>query len=244
MVTQGTNGALKERFVEIAAGRSRVRGILSIPPEPRGVVAFAHGSGSGRFSPRNLLVARVLQDAGLVTLLIDLLEGEESHDPRNAFDVDLLAERLDAATHWLGLDADTRGYRLGYFAASTGAAAALMAAARRPEPVAAVVSRGGRPDLAWVDLPDVIAPTLLIAGGHDDEVRELNRRALTLLRCPKELVVIPGSTHLFEESGALEQVAVLAERWFLRHLGPDSPSHRDPSKTSTVEPVSTIREPR
>ena len=239
MVTQSTNAATRERFVEIPAGIRMVRGILKIPREPRGVVAFAHGSGSGRFSPRNQFVAQALQDAGLVTLLIDLLEEDETQDRRNVFDIELLAKRLGAATNWLGRDPDTHSLRLGYFGASTGAAASLVAAARGPEPVGAVVSRGGRPDLAWGDLPDVIAPTLLIVGGCDEDVQQLNREALALLRCPKELVVVQGATHLFPEPGALEEVARLAQQWFLRHLGADFPSPDAPSKTSA-----TVREPR
>jgi putative phosphoribosyl transferase len=179
-----------------------------------------------------------LQDAGLATLLIDLLDDYETHDRRNVFDIELLAERLGAATDWLGQDPDTSTLRLGYFGASTGAAAALVAAARRPEPVGAIVSRGGRPDLAWDDLPDVVAPTLLIVGGDDVEVHELNRRALALLRCPKELVVIPGATHLFEEAGALEQVAHVAEQWFRRHLSTDSPGWPRTGASEHGRPVS------
>jgi len=244
MVTQKLSAPTRERFVEIPAGRRRVKGALRMPREPRGVVAFAHGSGSGRFSPRNQFVAEALQDAGLATLLIDLLEEDETEDRRNVFDIELLAERLGAATHWLGRDRDTRGLRLGYFGASTGAAAALMTAARQPEPVGAVVSRDGRPDLAWGDLPDVIAPTLLIVGGRDEDVLELNRRALSLLCCPKELVTIPGATHLFEEPGALENVSRLAVGWFLRHLAtdPQAPPYR--STTITAGLVPTNREPR
>jgi len=244
MVTRNTNVGTRERLVEIPAGRQWVKGILRIPQEPRGVVAFAHGSGSGRFSPRNQFVAQALQDAGLATLLIDLLEEYETHDRRNVFDIELLAERLGAATDWLGVDPDTRGLGLGYFGASTGAAAALVAAARRPQPVGAVVSRGGRPDLAWGELPDVLAPTLLIVGGDDQDVHELNRRALALLRCRKELVVIPGATHLFEEPGALEQVAQLAQQWFLRHLSTDPRASRDLPRANTVGPIPTTPEPR
>jgi putative phosphoribosyl transferase len=203
------------------------------------MVAFAHGSGSGRLSPRNQFVAGVLQDAGLGTLLIDLLEEDEAEDRRAVFDIDLLADRLGAATHWLGRDRATHGLPVGYFGASTGAAAAVMAAAREPERVGAIVSRGGRPDLAWDALPDVAAPTLLIVGGSDEGVGELNRQALALLRCPKEMVVISGATHVFPEPGALEQVACLAERWFLRHLGSDPWAHRSPSGSNTVGPVQT-----
>jgi putative phosphoribosyl transferase len=198
-----------------------VRGILSLPRNCGAVVAFAHGSGSGRFSPRNQFVARVLQDAGLGTLLIDLLEEDEAQDRRKVFDIELLADRLGIAAHWLARAEETCGLPLGYFGASTGAAAALVAAAAQPEGIGAVVSRGGRPDLARDSLPDVVAPSLLIVGGLDQDVLELNRQALALLRCPRELVVIPGATHLFPEPGALEEVARLAKEWFLRHLKAD-----------------------
>jgi putative phosphoribosyl transferase len=207
-----------ERQVEIPAGRRRLSGILKVPADATGVVAFAHGSGSGRFSPRNQFVSRVLQEAALATLLLDLLEDEEAGDREKVFDIELLAERLQRAGDWLSQEPATRSLRLGYFGASTGAGAALVAAAREPTAVGAVVSRGGRPDLAMDYLPAVQAPTLLIVGGHDDVVLELNRRALRLLRCPKELVVVPGATHLFEEPGTLEEVARLAKEWFLRHL--------------------------
>jgi len=217
--TPATNATPRERLVEIPAGKRMVSGILSLPREPQAVVAFAHGSGSGRFSPRNQFVARVLQEAGLATLLIDLLEESESRDRRLVFDIELLAQRLQHAASWLEKDPETSGLQLGYFGASTGAAAALVAAARQPEWIGAVVSRGGRPDLAWDDLPAVAAPTLLLVGGDDDEVLELNRQALARMRCPKELVVIPGATHLFPEPGALEEVARLATLWFVRHLG-------------------------
>jgi putative phosphoribosyl transferase len=219
MSSSNANAATHERPVEIPAGRRKVNGILTMPAQPLGIVSFAHGSGSGRFSPRNQFVARVLQEAGLATLLIDLLEESETQDRRRVFDIKLLAERLDAATQWLGSESETRGLRLGYFGASTGAAAALLNAARRSDSIDAVVSRGGRPDLAMDNLPGVTAPTLLIVGGRDPEVLELNRQAQTLLSCPNALVVIPGATHLFEEPGALERVAHLAEEWFLRHLG-------------------------
>lgn len=222
MMTHAMNPSPRERWVEIPAGTRLVRGILSLPPEPAAVVAFAHGSGSGRLSPRNRSVAGALEAAGLATLLIDLLEEDEARDRRRVFDIELLAGRLEHAASWLGRDPETSGLRLGYFGASTGAAAALVAAALRPGGVGAVVSRGGRPDLAWADLPAVAAPTLLLVGGADEEVLELNRRALAMLRCPKELVVIPGATHLFPEPGALEEVSRLATRWFLRHLGPGS----------------------
>jgi putative phosphoribosyl transferase len=234
----------RERFVEIPAGRRRVRGFLRLPRAPRGLVAFAHGSGSGRFSPRNQFVAQVLVDAGLAALLIDLLEEDECLNRQNVFDIGLLAERLRAASDWLAEDPETRELGLGYFGASTGAAAALLAAARRPQSIRAVVTRGGRPDLEWDALPEVVAPTLLIVGGHDPEVHELNRRALERLRCTKQLVVVAGATHLFEEAGALEQVACLAEEWFLRHLGSAVPRPTGPAETSTVGRAPTHRIPQ
>jgi putative phosphoribosyl transferase len=193
--------------------------MLCVPPGASAVAAFAHGSGSGRHSPRNQFVARALQDAGLATLLLDLLEPDEAEDRRKVFDIELLADRLRAASGWLAHDPETRHLQLGLFGASTGAAAALVAAARDPGRVGAVVSRGGRPDLACAELPEVSAPTLLIVGGRDEEVLELNRRALALLWCERELAIIPGATHLFPEPGALEHVARLASRWFLQHLG-------------------------
>lgn len=209
---------MKGQSVIVAADRVRLEGVLALPDQPGGVVLFAHGSGSGRFSPRNNFVARVLQDGGLATLLIDLLEEREADDRRKVFDIDLLADRLLAAADWLGRQPNTAGLRLGYFGASTGAGAALQAAARAPESVAAVVSRGGRPDLAMSYLPDVTAPTLLIVGGFDEPVIEMNREALAHLTCPKQLVIVPGATHLFEEPGTLEQVADLARGWFQRYL--------------------------
>jgi putative phosphoribosyl transferase len=210
--------------VRIACGRRRLEGLLTVPAGARGVVAFAHGSGSGRYSPRNQFVARVLQEAGLATLLLDLLEEDEAGDRARVFDIDLLAERLQSAADWLGQEPATRPLRLGYFGASTGAGAALTAAARQPAAVGAVVSRGGRPDLARDHLPLVQAPTRLIVGGRDEGVIELNEAALRLLRCPKDMVIVPGATHLFEEPGALEEVARLAQEWFLRHLPPVSVS--------------------
>ncbi len=211
-------GQTENRAVTIPAGSRRLEGLLAIPAEATAVVAFAHGSGSGRLSPRNQYVAGVLQEAGLATLLLDLLEEEEADDRRKVFDIALLADRLRAAAEWLARDPETQSLRLGYFGASTGAAAALVAAARPPEAVGAIVSRGGRPDLAWDDLPAVEAPTLLIVGGYDEQVLDLNRQALERLHCPKELVVIPGATHLFPEPGALEEVARLATRWLRCHL--------------------------
>jgi putative phosphoribosyl transferase len=207
-----------DRVVEIPSAGRRLSGIVHVPADAKGVVAFAHGSGSGRFSPRNQFVARVLQEAGLATLLLDLLEEDEAEDRAKVFDIELLAERLRSAANWLSREPDTAALRLGYFGASTGAGAALVAAAREPAAVGAVVSRGGRPDLAHGYLPAVQAPTRLIVGGDDDVVLELNERALRRLGCLKDLVVIPGATHLFEEPGALEEVARLAQEWFVRHL--------------------------
>lgn len=209
-----------ERQVEIPSGRRRLSGILNVPPGAGGVVSFAHGSGSGRYSPRNQFVARVLQEAGLATLLLDLLEAGESEDHAKVFDIELLAERLQISADWLSQEPATRALHLGYFGASTGAGAALVAAARAPEAVGAVVSRGGRPDLAAACLPDVQAPTLLIVGGNDDVVLDLNAQALRRLRCPKDMRVVPGATHLFEEPGTLEMVSRLAKEWFVRHLTP------------------------
>jgi len=210
------------REVEIPCGRGNLSGILHVPASARAVVVFAHGSGSGRFSPRNQYVAQVLQQGGLATLLIDLLLEHEADDREKVFDIELLAERLQKAAEWLHQDPETRQLRLGYFGASTGAGAALVAAARQPDVVAAVVSRGGRPDLAGSLLPAVQAPTLLIVGGNDSVVLDLNQQALRLLHCPKELVIVPGATHLFEEPGALEEVARLARNWFERYLNPST----------------------
>lgn len=207
-----------ERQVEVPAGRRRLSAILRLPPDAEGVVAFAHGSGSGRFSPRNQFVARALEEGGLATLLLDLLEEEESGDRGKVFDIELLAERLQSAADWLSQEPQTQALRLGYFGASTGAGAALVAAARAPTAVGAVVSRGGRPDLAHSYLSAVEAPTLLIVGGNDDAVIELNEQALRQLHCRKELIIVPGATHLFEEPGTLEEVACLAKEWFVRHL--------------------------
>jgi putative phosphoribosyl transferase len=204
--------------VQIPADGHQLKGTLSLPAECQSIVVFAHGSGSGRFSPRNQFVAHTLQTAGIGTLLMDLLEEDEEDDREKVFDIELLAGRLQSAADWLGRQGETRACRLGYFGASTGAAAALVAAARRPQEIDAVVSRGGRPDLAADCLGRVKAPTLLIVGGNDDVVIALNEEALAMLRCPKQLVVIPGATHLFPEPGALEEVARLAANWF-RHPG-------------------------
>jgi dienelactone hydrolase len=209
-----------ERSVEIPP--SGVRGDLTIPGNAGGVVIFAHGSGSSRLSSRNRFVAGVLQRAGLATLLLDLLTAEEEQidvQTRHLrFDVDLLAERLVHATHWLIDDPEIAHLPVGYFGASTGAAAALIAAAQLPQQTWAVVSRGGRPDLAGTALPRVEAPTLLIVGGDDYPVIELNEKALNELRCEKKLEIVPGATHLFEERGTLEQVASLASNWFENYV--------------------------
>jgi dienelactone hydrolase len=209
-------------LVRVPAGGQALEGNLAVPGNARGIVVFAHGSGSSRHSPRNRAVAAMLREGGLATLLVDLLTPEEGavdeETARLRFDIDLLAERLVDATDWIGEVEETRGLGVGYFGASTGGGAALVAAARRPNSVRAVVSRGGRPDLAGAALARVRAPTLLIVGGQDPVVRELNREAFDRLRCEKDMAVVPGATHLFEEPGALEQVARLARDWFLRHL--------------------------
>ncbi|MHB0876753.1 MAG: dienelactone hydrolase family protein [Anaerolineae bacterium] len=213
----------KEKVVTVTTGSVQLEGNLALPDGAGGVVLFAHGSGSSRHSPRNRYVAAELQGAGLGTLLIDLLTArEEAIDARTRhlrFDIDLLASRLVGATDWLLSDAGTRHLKVGYFRASTRAAAALVAAAERPEAVAAVVSRGGRPDLAGAALPGVQAPTLLIVGGDDPIVIDLNRQAMAQMRAEHRLEIVPGATHLFEESGTLEQVAHLARDWFARYLG-------------------------
>ena len=210
------------RAVSIAVGPVVLEGDLAIPPRAAGVVVFAHGSGSSRHSPRNKFVASELCKVGMATLLMDLLtrdeERYEDDTGRLRFDIGLLADRLASAARWLAARGDAGSLPLGYFGASTGAAAALVAAARRPEAVSAVVSRGGRPDLAGDALPAVRAPTLLIVGGEDGQVIELNRVAFDQLRCTKGLEIVPGATHLFEEPGTLEEVARLAAGWFVRHL--------------------------
>ncbi len=199
-------------------GGRTLNGTLRLPQQAAAVVVFAHGSGSSRFSPRNRLVAQALEHAGLGTLLLDLLEEDEAADRSKVFDIVLLAGRLRAVADWLLARPGTSGCRLGYFGASTGAGAALWAAAAAPEKVGAIVSRGGRPDLARDVLPRVTTPTLLIVGGDDEIVVELNREAFDLLAGPRELEIIPGATHLFPEPGALEQVAALAKGWFLECL--------------------------
>lgn len=209
-----------DHSVEIPLDGLLLRGVLTVPPEVIGAVIFAHGSGSGRNSPRNQAVARALQQRGLATLLLDLLDEREAEDREAVFDIELLAHRLHTAACWLRRDAEFASVNFGYFGASTGAAAALVAAARHPGAVTAIVSRGGRPDLAGEYLPLVAAPTLLIVGGADEEVLELNREALAQLTVAAKLTVIPGATHLFPERGALEEVSRLAGDWFAEHLRP------------------------
>lgn len=219
---QGEGGGGK-RGVQVRAGGVRLDGDLVVPSGGQGLVLFAHGSGSSRHSPRNRYVAGELQRAGLGTLLIDLLtveeEQEDSATGHLRFDIPLLTGRLVGATDWLGQDPDTRGLKVGYFGASTGGGAALVAAAERPEVARAVVSRGGRPDLAGAALGRVKAPTLLIVGGNDVPVIQMNREALAQIRAPKRLEIVPGASHLFEEPGTLEEVARLATGWFEEHLG-------------------------
>ena len=214
-------GTPRDVLIPVAGASTPLAGILDVPPRPVGLVAFAHGSGSSRFSPRNHRVARVLRDAGLGTLLLDLLTEDEEGDRSLVFDIGLLAERLAAACRWLRVQPGCRHLPLGLFGASTGAAAALSAAADPLLDVAAVVSRGGRPDLAAEHLPAVRCPTLLIVGGRDEAVLQLNRQAQSRMS-GASLVVVPGATHLFEEPGALDRVAVLARDWFLSHLVPGS----------------------
>ena len=209
---------LRDEEVRVSAGPVTVAGHLTIPEQPVGIVVFAHGSGSSRHSPRNRYVAEVLNGAGLGTLLFDLLTPDEERNRANVFDIELLARRLVDVTEWLATQPDVAALPVGYFGASTGAGAALVAAADARVEVGAVVSRGGRPDLAGPALRKVRAPTLLIVGGRDDMVLELNRRAQAMIPGECEVAVVPGATHLFEEPGTLEQVAVLARDWFIDHL--------------------------
>jgi putative phosphoribosyl transferase len=208
----------KEQPVTVSSEAISLSGFLGVPAQSKGIVLFAHGSGSGRLSPRNRFVAQHLQQGGIGTLLIDLLTREEEEDRRNVFDIDLLADRVLMASAWLREHTGTNRLPLGYFGASTGAGAALQAAARASFRIGAIVSRGGRPDLAEQFLPQVTAPTLLLIGGEDQPVIEMNRHAYRLLRCSKQLTIIPGATHLFEEPGTLEQVAEHALKWFQQHL--------------------------
>jgi putative phosphoribosyl transferase len=207
-----------ERQVKIQVDAVTLEGILALPQDAKGVVIFAHGSGSSRLSPRNTFVARFLQDAGLGTLLFDLLTAEEDRVYENRFDIDLLARRLAEATRWLTNRPEGKGISMGYFGSSTGAAAALIAAAEMDTGIKAVVSRGGRPDLAAAYLEKVRSPTQLIVGERDETVLQLNRQALARLTAEAELAVVPGATHLFEEPGTLEKAAELARDWFLGHL--------------------------
>lgn len=219
-VAPGDRG--EERIVQVTAGAITLEGNLVVPSNAGGVVLFAHGSGSSRHSLRNRYVAGVLQEAGLATLLVDLLTPQEEQvDMRTAhlrFDIGMLAERLVWTTDWLSQQPDTASLRVGYFGASTGGGAALVAAAERPDSVAAVVSRGGRPDLAGPALSRVTAPTLLIVGGNDPIVIQLNQEAKAQMRGEVQLAIVPGASHLFEERGTLEEVARLARDWFLRYL--------------------------
>ena len=212
----------RERVVQVGAGSVVLEGNLGVPEDAQGVVLFAHGSGSSRHSSRNRFVARQLREAGLATLLIDLLTQEEEQvDMRTRhlrFDIGLLAERLVGAAEWLARDPDAAGLRVGLFGASTGGGAALVAAAERPDAIGAVVSRGGRPDLAGPALPRVQAPTLLIVGGNDVPVIGMNQDAMARMQSEVRLEIVPGATHLFEEPGTLEEVARLARDWFARHL--------------------------
>src|SRR5437764_12610268 len=214
----------EDRLIQVTANSGPLDGNLNIPERASGIVLCAHGSGSSRHSPRNRYVAQTLRERGLATLLIDLLTpDEERQDMRTGhlrFNIGLLAERLVGAADWLAQNPDTQRLSLGYFGASTGAGAALVAAAERPDKVGAVVSRGGRPDLAGPALARVQAPTLLIVGGDDVPVIAMNREALAKLRSIKKLEIVPGATHLFEEPGTLEEVARLASNWFEQYLKP------------------------
>jgi dienelactone hydrolase len=213
---------LEKTLVKIPVGKLNLEGELTIPQDAHGLVLFAHGSGSSRKSPRNRYVAEVLNEAGIATLLFDLLSSKEEaadlYSKEYRFNIELLAERLEKVTDWAIKNPTTKSLSLGYFGASTGAAAALIAETRTSHLIRAIVSRGGRPDLAHSHLPKVKAPTLLLVGGFDGIVIELNERALSHLICPKKLVIIKGATHLFEEIGALEEVAETARDWFLKYF--------------------------
>jgi putative phosphoribosyl transferase len=213
-----TESARRSDATDVRISPIGLDGLLGLPRPAGGIVLFAHGSGSGRLSPRNNHVAAALRSVGLATLLFDLLTEQEAADRRNVFDIELLAERLALATAWVESQDATKSLPIGYFGASTGASAALVAAARLQESIRAIVSRGGRPDMAAPVLHQVRAPTLLIVGGHDVGVLELNEQAFAQLECEKRLEIVPGATHLFEEPGALDQVIDLAGRWFTRHL--------------------------
>ncbi|HWA82927.1 MAG TPA: dienelactone hydrolase family protein [Fimbriimonadaceae bacterium] len=213
---------IARREVRIPVEKVLLTGDLQVPEESDGLVLFVHGSGSSRLSHRNRHVADIINQRGLSTLLFDLLSPEEEEidmvTRELRFDIGLLADRVDAVTNWLGSEDDLDAYPLGYFGASTGAAAALVASLRHPNAVKAIVSRGGRPDLAAAALPDVVAPTLLIVGSLDEAVIEMNRKAMSRMRCEVDLQIIPGASHLFPEPGKLDEVATLASTWFARHL--------------------------
>lgn len=206
-----------EIAVSIPVGGNNLEGTLRLPEDASLIVVFVHGSGSGRLSPRNIFVAEYLYQSGIGTLLFDLLTESEDETYQTRFDIDLLAQRLLGALHWLQTQEQTQGLRIGLFGASTGAAAALKVAAQNPKDIAAVVSRGGRTDLANNEMSDVAAPTLFIIGGADEDVLVLNQASFAMLNGPKELSIIPGATHLFEEPGALEEVAALSARWFRKY---------------------------
>ncbi len=214
-----------ERHVRIPLGSMMLEGTMAVPKRAKGLVIFAHGSGSSRKSPRNNYVARELRKQGIGTLLFDLLSEEEDYVYENRFNIQLLAERLTAATKWAMKQPEAKGLRIGYFGSSTGSAAAIISATARSSGIDAIVSRGGRPDLAMSYLGMVKAPTLFIVGGSDDVVIDLNKQAYYNMRCEKEMEIIPRATHLFEEPGALESVAKLAAKWFKKHLsGKQRPS--------------------
>jgi dienelactone hydrolase len=218
-----------EQVIDIPSGKVQLEGELKVPQRATGIVLFAHGSGSSRHSPRNQYVARTIREAGVGTLLFDLLTREEeavdSYTGELRFNIEFLARRLVDATNWITTQPGTQHLRIGYFGSSTGAAAALLGAVELPNIVSAVVSRGGRPDLAGDVLPKVKAPTLLIVGGNDDVVIGLNEEAYAQLTCEKELKIVPGATHLFEEPGTLEQVARFASEWFKNKLQPLASAH-------------------
>jgi dienelactone hydrolase len=221
MIGTNTNFAQRNRAVSmrgVTLGPRRLPGDIHVPESANAIIVFAHGSGSSRLSPRNLAVARALNQRGMATLLFDLLSPAEEHDRRNVFDIPLLADRLVSAVRWIESESDLLRHPIGLFGASTGAAAALVAAADLGKWIGAVVSRGGRPDLAGQSLQKVAAPTLLIVGGLDTEVIALNEEAFAELKCEKDLRIVPGATHLFPERGALEIVIDLASEWFERHL--------------------------
>ncbi len=217
MVEENTFTATSGTSIRIRIDEVQLDGMLSLPKGAKGIVIFAHGSGSSRFSPRNNYVAKVIEESGFGTLLFDLLTRQEDQWYENRFNIDLLAQRLASMTLWLMNETETKGMSLGYFGASTGAAAALQASIGLAD-IHAIVSRGGRPDLASPYLSRVRAPTLLIVGGRDEDVLGLNQEALRLITGEKQLVIVPGASHLFEEAGALEVVARSATQWFIKHL--------------------------